>query len=347
MLYPSAVLFPHAILPEAALKRVVSFLGPLTIFMPWDMDLPSFYREGKESRAVRIMNPPEALRPEKELLSLLTEYRHWIINNRDRGYTEFLKVHGSLDASEENTWKIRQRLRPPSPCTSVPGRGQATGWHLILHLAGETEGHCLEADDLLRRLRRRGPLLKGIIEDEEDTEDLFKDLPGFDTGTCMGDHLLPQIFDAWVSLFHEYLHGEEALVTINPQVMDYLSGMWSDLEMEITGKITPSVRFSFPDFSQYGFQDLIHRREDFYKSDKGREIMDMVLDPTRDTAWKKDTIEGLDGQPTSLPRGGPWTAELHITLRHLSPVRGARRCEARGFSTYLSDRTLILVEADG
>ena len=160
-----AILFPHAYLPESRVKKILSFFGPLTVFQPWFMERPILGSEANEARAVQVLRPPENLKPEKGFGTRLSEYRHWIEQNSDRGYTEFLQVSQEKDLTENTTWEIRQMIRRGGRQTSAPQEDPALKWHLILHLAQDVEDQKREADKALKALKEKDVPLKGIVEE--------------------------------------------------------------------------------------------------------------------------------------------------------------------------------------
>ena len=148
-----AILFPHADLPDPTVKKVLSFFGPLTIFRPWFMERPVFGSGANEANAVQVLHPPENLKPEKDFGTRLSEYRHWMEQNSDKGYTDFLQVSQENDLTENTTWEIRQMIRRGTRQATAPQEDPALKWHLILHLAQDVEDQKLEADKALRALK--------------------------------------------------------------------------------------------------------------------------------------------------------------------------------------------------
>ena len=214
-----AILFPHVYLPELTVKKILSFFGPLTICQPWFMDRPIFGSGASEGNAVQVLHPPENMKPEKGFVTRLSEYRQWIEQNSDRGYTEFLQVSQDDDLTENTTWEIRQMIRRGGKQTSVPQEDPALKWHLILHLAQDVEDQRLEADKALKALKEKDVPLKGIVEESEDMESLLGDLSPFESEPMGNEHRLRQILEAWGALFGGYLKENDLLVTSSRQFM--------------------------------------------------------------------------------------------------------------------------------
>ena len=65
-----STLFPHTYIPESRIKQILQYFSPLNLFQPWYMEPPAFLAAG-EYENIHIMNPPDALRPGEEFMSLL------------------------------------------------------------------------------------------------------------------------------------------------------------------------------------------------------------------------------------------------------------------------------------
>jgi hypothetical protein len=50
---------------------------------------------------------------------------------------------------------------------------------------------------------------------------------------------IDQVFDAWFGLFGEYIKGDELLITLSRQVMDYASEAWDAMVREGGGEVSP------------------------------------------------------------------------------------------------------------
>ena len=247
----SGNLFPYAYLTEPILKKALSFFDVLTIFQPWCMERPPFLSGTEDFHGIRILNPPSHLNPGEGFKVLLSEYYRWIQNNRDTGYTAFMKASQGIELTEDTSWEIRRMLRQVGKNASTPEEDPALRWHLILHLAQEVEDQRLEADRLLETLREKSPPLEGIVDNGEDMETLLGDLPHFGSEPMMGEYHLRQIIEAWFSLFKEYLKGNEILITFSRQVMDYVTGLWNDFSLEGETNPVGEYPFTFPDLSCY------------------------------------------------------------------------------------------------
>jgi len=253
-----AILFPHSWLPEASIKKILTLLGPFTVYQPWFMERPAFISETNDSNPVRVMNPPEQLKPAGKFLTLLSEYRTWIRHNHDRSYTEFIKTAQGIELAEDNTWEIRQMLRRMNEDSTAlkdelvqdSTSGSSTfKWHLVLHLAREIEEQRFEADKILNALKKKNSPLEGSVEDTDHVKGIFEDLPRFDLEPVMDTFNLEQIFEAWFSLFGEHLEEDGILITINHHVMDYVSEFGEDLgEMDKDGHES-IIKFRFRRFS--------------------------------------------------------------------------------------------------
>ena len=195
------ILFPHTYLPESSAKKILIFFGPLTIFQPWFMEQPGFMSGADGRNLVQVLNPPNNLKPEEGFKTLLSEYHHWIDDNQDKSYQEFLKASQGRNFTENTTWEIRQMLRQINKSTSTAEEANTLKWHLILHLAREVEDQRREAERMLGILKEKASPLKDIIEEDDDLISLFEDLPPFGSELPGGGYQLGEIFEAWFALF--------------------------------------------------------------------------------------------------------------------------------------------------
>ena len=166
-------LFPHSRLSEFIIIKIIPLLNPMRIYIPWFMDPPLFARD----KSIEVLYPPENMKPQKELNTVLSEYHRWAEQNHDRNYLEILKAVGDIEPLENTTWKIRQMITGSLQSYSGKSEEKTTRWHMLLHLAGELEEQRFEADNILAALKRKKPLLEGSIEKTIGVKSLFRDLP--------------------------------------------------------------------------------------------------------------------------------------------------------------------------
>lgn len=231
------VLFPHSSLSEKEMRSIVSSFGPLTIFQPWNMEPPPFVLEGDYRDAVQVLNPPSHMKPGDGFKGLLSEYKTWIRQHRDKSRAAFLKVGPSPESDGDATWEIREALREPSRALlgiSHAGRAApstrrhkwdeqpALRWHLILHLAREMEEDRREADRMLRELQDKESPIKGLLGEEE-VKNPLADLTQFESDLQKTLYPMGPVIEAWWALFSGYLKGDERLLTLSRTVMDYVS----------------------------------------------------------------------------------------------------------------------------
>jgi hypothetical protein len=339
-----AILFPHADLPEPAVKKILSFFGSLTIFQPWFMERPIFDSGANERNAVQVLRPPDDLKPEKGFVTRLSEYRHWIEQNSDRGYTDFLQVNQDNDLTENTTWEIRQMIRRGGRQTSAPQEDLALKWHLILHLAQDVEEQKLEADKALKALKEKDVPLKGIVEESEDMESLLGDLSPFESEPTGDEYRLRQILEAWVALFGGYLKENDLLVTFSRQVMGYIAGLWEESRIKEQGEGLASIRFRFPDLSQRSLEDLAEIKKTHLNDDKIRELKALLQNPGKNAANHVSRLEALARE---LEATCPWEISegvLNLMVTYLPPIPESDQVPIHRVLKGLKSKTLVLVE---
>jgi hypothetical protein len=339
------VLFPHADLPESVLKKILSFFGALTIFRPWFMERPAFASGGNEANTIQVLRPPDDLKPEEGFGTRLSEYRQWIEQNTDRGYTEFLQASQENDLTENTTWEIRQMIRRGGGQASAPQLDAALKWHLVLHLAQDVEDQKLEADKALKALKEKDVPLKGIVEESDDMESLLGGLSPFESEPKGDEHRLRQILEAWLGLFGGSLGENDLLVTYSRQVMSYVTDLWEESQNEGKRGGLASVHFKFPDLSQCTLQELDAIKKTHLNDDKIRELKGLILGLGKNGPSNLPRLEALARE---LEAYRPWElagGPLQITVRCLAPVAEGDQPKMARVLSGLMNKTLALVEA--
>jgi hypothetical protein len=188
--------------------------------LPWD--------ERPDASSVHILFPPEDLKPRGDFNRLLSEYQLWIRHNYDRGYSEFLRAMQEMDLSENTSWEIRQTLRRMEKGVSIPNENHTLKWHLILHLARKIEEDQFEAEEMLNHLKKQKSPLEEALGEGSPVQGLLGDLSLTEPQALMGEYQLIQIFEAWIGLFGEYLPNYGPLISIDPQVMNFVIDIFEE-----------------------------------------------------------------------------------------------------------------------
>ena len=339
-----AILFPHTHLSESMLKKILSFFGPITIFRPWFMDRPTLNSIADQANAIQVKHPPSNLKPGEDFMSRLSEYRHWIEYNRDRGYTEFLQASQENNLTENTTWEIRQMIRREGRQNSAPQENPALKWHLILHLAQDVEDQKLEADKALKALKEKDVPLKGIVEESGEMDNLLEDLPPFESEPIWGEYRLRQILKAWFALFEGYLNENHLLVTSSPHVMAYVTDLWKETQIEEQGEGFTSICFKFPDLSHRSLKDLAEIKKTHLNDDKIRKLKALILDLGKNAHTHLPRLEALAKE---VEASCPWEISqgvLDIMVTYLAPVTERDQGLMDTILKGLENRTLVLVE---
>ncbi len=339
-----AVLFPHTDMPESMVKKILSFFGPLSIFRPWFMERPVFGSGANEPNTVRVLRPPGNLKPGKDLGTRLSEYRQWIEQNTDKGYTEFLQASQESRLTENTTWEIRQMIRQGGRQTSAPQENLALKWHLVLHLAQDVEDQKLEADMALKALKEKDDPLKGIVEESDDMESLLGELSPFESEPKGDEYRLRQILEAWLGLFGGYLKENDLLVTFSRQVMSYVTDLWEESQNEDERGGLAFVRFRYPDLSHCTVKELDAVEKTPLNDDKIRELKGLILRLGKNVPCHLPRLEALAKE---LEAYRPWELSggwLEITVRYLAPVAEGDQPKIARVLTGLANKTLVLVE---
>ena len=340
----SAILFPHAYLPESMMKQMLSFFGPITIFRPWFMERPVLGSEKDEANMIQVLRPPEELKPGETFRARLSEYRQWIERNQDRGYREFLQASQDENLTENSTWEIRQMIRRGGRETSKSQEDPALKWHLILHLAQDVEDQRMEADQALKILKEKDVPLKGIVEESGEMESLLEDLPPFESEPIGDEYRFRQILEAWFALFGEALDENSILLTASRHVVAYAADLWKEYQIAEQREGVNAIRFKFPDLSQYNMEDLVEIKKTRLNDDKIRELKGLILKFGENVTHNLPRLEALSKE---VEASCPWElagGALNIEVRYFAPFpKGDQTKQDRVFKG-LGDKTLVLVE---
>ncbi|MBW2302880.1 MAG: hypothetical protein JRF57_04100 [Deltaproteobacteria bacterium] len=225
-----AVLFPHVFLPEETVGAILTLFRPLTLFLPWYMDEPKALEKYREAGILRILHPPEEMKPRDDFHRLFEAYKTWCRENPDRGYTVFLQVQQGRDRSEDTIWGIRDILRRMGGEEGPQEAGDpGLLWHLLLHMAREMEAESLEADRVLKELKERRSPLQDVLELEgEDAASVFDDLPEFRSEPSLGPSHWARLIEAWLGLFRGQLQDREVLVTFDRRAWDHIFALMEE-----------------------------------------------------------------------------------------------------------------------
>ncbi|MGD2126237.1 MAG: hypothetical protein PVG99_09170 [Desulfobacteraceae bacterium] len=341
----SAILFPHSSLSEPNIKKILSFFGPLTIFQPYYMDLPRFSSESNDLVLVQNLNPPGHLKPVERFKGILSEYKNWITVNPDKSYTAFLKASQGETTSEDTTWAIRRAIRQGGDQNSEPGEALSLKWHLVLHLAHEIEAQRQDADRLLRSLREKDSPLKGIVEEEE-VENLFQDVPPFDSELMMQEAHWEQVYEAWFSLFGGLLKEHEFLITLNRQIMDHVSDLWREYATDIDGIPEMGVTFKIPNLSEHSLVELMKIKRQVFQDTLFAELKKRIQNIWRDPKGSLSALEGLSKEIENTFPGQFSSSILDISLKYLSPVSTHGAAKKGELLRQLSGQAIVLVDEE-
>jgi len=217
------ILFPHSCLPGAAKERILSSFAGLTVCEPWYMERGGDAR-GDDAR-IDILHPPEDLKPPKDFMRLLAEYRTWMGQNR--GYTP-----PPLEAGEDATWEIRHTLRHTGKDVRESVEAQVLKWHLILHLERELEENRTSADEMLLQVKAEKSPLAEALGEATPTNGFFDDLARSDSLPSIEERHLKQVLSAWFGLFGSSLPRDGILLTMAPEVFNYAAELFETGPLE-------------------------------------------------------------------------------------------------------------------
>jgi hypothetical protein len=188
------------------------------------MDIPSILHNNDGHIRVQILRPASDQRPKGNFKGLLAEYKLWMRQHEDKGLYAFLSSCQKSGRSEEASWEIRQLIRRMGQGeSSDPEDSLALKWHLILHLARESEENRIQAEQMLMELKSKKSPLAEALEEDTASSGIFNDLPVFGSQPLMDKHLIRPVLEAWIGLFGSYIPDEGIFITLNKDIIDYIS----------------------------------------------------------------------------------------------------------------------------
>jgi hypothetical protein len=309
-------LFPHSRLSEVQLKRVLSLFDSLNLPQPWYMEKPSFVSDAEKLGMVRVLNPPETLKPAQDFRTLLSEYKAWANLHKGSDFRAFLMA--SPEEGADTTWDTRGMVRRGMTDAIPYEETHSLGWHLLLHLAQEMEEDERDVEGMLRSLKRKDSPFRGAVE-EEAWGNLFGELPELESGLMTDDRRLLQVLQAWFSLFAEHLRDHEPLITLRHHVMEYVSQTWEELIEERLKVMEPAITVKVLDLSQYGLEDLVELRKRIFSDPAALRLKKSLVDFCRDPLSFSAELQKISEKGDVPSVLGINHGVMKLSLRHLAP----------------------------
>ncbi|PKN61986.1 MAG: hypothetical protein CVU57_26780 [Deltaproteobacteria bacterium HGW-Deltaproteobacteria-15] len=329
----SAFLFPHSHASEREIKSLLSFFDNLTIFQPWHIEnqfsVPSEW-------GLRVLRPPEHLRPIEGFPSLLSEYKNWMRQCKDKGYASVLAAV-QYGKSNDCTWDIRRSIRGLDE-RADQSQTSATQWHLLLHLARETEERLREAGEVLTVLREKGSPLRDAMAGDE-AQEVLNDLSDFEPEREMDEEIIGRVFGAWHGLFSEMLKENASLITLSPPVFETLSELWSEYRSDESDE--EILRFCWPDLSQLDTSEFHLKKSEMEGHERMREFKDALQEFMRNPIRQLKMLSGLaKGLERDSAGKGKEMLRFRLRIFGADPGPGLRKKMLNG----VSGKFLFLLE---
>jgi hypothetical protein len=239
--HPSAMLFPHCFIDQDRLKEAIGLFGSLEISLPWEMNLKADPVHEEAAPFIKVLRPPEALKPGPGFGRRLAEYREWIRRHQDKSVLTFLSSLQGDDSSEEKSWEIRKGMQGGRGQAETSLEEQTLKHHLVLHLAAETEESLHTAESLIDVLKASGSPLSEALDAEEGRPGLFDDLPSLKERSLWQGHQWSQIVEAWFGLFQQHLTVRRILLTLDPRLTDFLKERFENALGDVSDRLFPET----------------------------------------------------------------------------------------------------------
>ena len=254
------ILFPHSHISYPDLRKILDLFGRLTICQPWFIDIPLPTAKTQDLSLVHIARPPSHLKPKGDIKGLLSEYNLWIRNNQDKGYAASLRAAMGTPASEDTSWEIKKMINQIGESFSTPLEKDTLKWHIVLHLAWELEKNMVGAIETLNKAKQQKPPLEGALEKPASSHGLFDDLSQSEMYSFLDNHLLRQVFEAWLGLFGGYLQNDVLLITFDRHVMNCVMEIFEDKSVTHPAQLTSTqINFTFKHLPEISDNSNRHR----------------------------------------------------------------------------------------
>lgn len=335
-----AILFPHTYVRETDIKRALSFLGPVTICLPFNMEPRKELGPFSETALLKINYPPAELQPNGRFRKILAEYYQWLNENPDRDSLLALQAQ-QISLSEEHLWEIRQGIKKNRSKAPPAVEDNSLAWNFVLHLAYEVDANRAEADDVLDRIIRTQSLLQGALEEEDSSASLFKDLPRSEAYPYLNENLLELIVEAWLGLFRATIEDFQLLFTPDPYVMSGLQeAIEENLANGLAGRKLVEYNFKVPDLSRHSSQELIDKRTRFDQSPAGQALREMLGQLRESEPDKNKIFNELAREMENYLESPSGQEHTNIKMSHIPAEVSGKGLAARE----LSGKTILLIE---
>jgi len=224
----SATVFPDGRIEDKHLKNLCALFDVVHIGMPWVMEPTQSMKHALKLGIIEIHRPAESLKLETELKSLLRDYENLALWYKEGALSSYLKA-AIMGAKEETRWEISQAVKTMGK--KDPGATDVNGLYLqlLLHLYQQTEENKKDVEFDLESLEISGSPLADALGEEEHKEFDRPATPGAQDLTVPVDlPTLGEVIRGWTVLFPTVLPRVQAVVTINREVFDFLTGQFEE-----------------------------------------------------------------------------------------------------------------------
>jgi hypothetical protein len=319
------VLFPHAYIPEPALKKINFFLGPVRIYQPWFLISPPYFKNFD----MEAVYPPEYMKPSLDFRAVLADYHFWAEQTLDRNIKEIAKFGARTFQEDNATWEIRQLLKGSSTGQDIKQEDLTVKQNLLLHLYSDMERQQFELTDMVEKLKGKSPILSSSLHEPGEAMGIFDDADDLVAPLLPDNQNMRSLLDAWFSLFSGYLKDNDLLITCSRSVMDYIISRWDEASCKgKTGDIR-QISFDLPDQSSDG--DISNIRKIILSFGEDPEHS---LDPL-----DKLTRESRECSPYTLSKGHPM-----MILKHFPSISFPEGNTCDKIITNIAGKTLALME---
>lgn len=336
---PRPLLFPHTWVPEPDLKRALAVFGSFALCVPWFAEPPGFMDSYRPALRVGILRPPEVFKPGETFSGTLKEYRLWMEEHKASQKASSLKAALAAGEPLEASWDIRARLKGAGPRESSREQ-RAFQWHLVLHLARETEIERRGAEEMLAALRTGHSPLREALEEPDTAAGFLSDLPP--PSPAVADARLQPILEAFCGLFGAAVAEAPTLVTVVPALMGSIRDAARETAAEtLAVPALPETEILLPDVAALPAGELTRWRTAFEERG-GCRMLAGILEALR--SGNPARPEPMAELARDLAREVSLSAQAGDMRLHLVHLPGAETPEPL-FPAPIHHKTLACLEA--
>ncbi len=223
------------------IREIAPYFSPLKIYVPWGGTVPE-HADGTE---IIASYPPEELKPDADMESILNECFNWANEQGETSRREIIKT-GHINPTSDESLRHIKTILTSRISSDTRERDIIIKWHMLLHLANRLEENRKEANRMLEGLNKKPSPLLNNADLTEKTKYPLENLTGIDTELLLSDSNTKQLLKAWYGLFKSYIEKGDFLLTLDRHTFEHLFQEWDLLDSSNSLKTPGIISFKMP-----------------------------------------------------------------------------------------------------